>query len=306
LDHSEGEEKAIEREVEREGEVEEQGGGDVEMVDDSSKTPSGGASARRKGGKTRQLVTVQRLAVSPDGQWLASSDDRRRVHIFNLDSIKVRCSFPLQFSLLTSITQHHTTLPSLPHLPTTLTFDPLSPSTLYIGLANNTIQIFDVETRLFPEWSLEVCRNLPRRLTGLADPVMGLVFSGVAVGVATGAGERKGSKEVVAWGTSWMCKISLISSSSSQHGSYGLTSTAAGGKKRPREREAGQSQTQNQNPVHAHSGTGEKDELEVINRYRNILFVDYLTPKEMVIVERPIVDVLRELPPAYFRHKYGS
>jgi U3 small nucleolar RNA-associated protein 4 len=137
---------------------------------------------------------------------------------------------------------------------------------------------------------------------------MGLVFSGVAVGGASGAGERKGSKEVVAWGTSWMCKISLISSPSSQHGSYGLTNTGAGGKKRPRERDAGQSQTQtqNQNLVQAHSGTGEKDDLEVINRYRNILFVDYLTPKEMVIVERPIVDVLRELPPAYFRHKYGS
>ena len=35
-------------------------------------------------------VTVTRMAVSPDGQWLATSDDRSRTHVFNLDSIQVR------------------------------------------------------------------------------------------------------------------------------------------------------------------------------------------------------------------------
>jgi U3 small nucleolar RNA-associated protein 4 len=33
---------------------------------------------------------VLRLAVSADGQWLASSDDHARTHVFNLDSVQVR------------------------------------------------------------------------------------------------------------------------------------------------------------------------------------------------------------------------
>jgi hypothetical protein len=127
LDHSDGDEKVIEREFEREGEVEEQGGGDVEMVDDSSKSPS---SARRKGGKTRQLVTVQRLAVSPDGQWLASSDDRRRVHIFNLDSIKVRTFFPpIRLANIPRTAPYNPPLPPPPpnhtHLRPSFSLDPL-------------------------------------------------------------------------------------------------------------------------------------------------------------------------------------
>lgn len=34
-------------------------------------------------------VTIMKMAVSPDGQWLATSDDLCRIFIFNLDSIQV-------------------------------------------------------------------------------------------------------------------------------------------------------------------------------------------------------------------------
>lgn len=34
-------------------------------------------------------VSISRIAISSDGQWLATSDDRVRTHIFNLDSVKV-------------------------------------------------------------------------------------------------------------------------------------------------------------------------------------------------------------------------
>ena len=33
---------------------------------------------------------ILRLTVSVDGQWLASSDDHSRTHVFNLDSVQVR------------------------------------------------------------------------------------------------------------------------------------------------------------------------------------------------------------------------
>ena len=53
---------------------------------------------------TAALISVDRLAVSADGQWLATSDNQARTHIFNLDSISVSlflrlyslfCSYPI-------------------------------------------------------------------------------------------------------------------------------------------------------------------------------------------------------------------
>lgn len=44
----------------------------------------------------------------------------------------------------------------------------------------------------------------------------------------------------------------------------------------------------------------------MITHYRPILYMDFLDAGELVVVERPLVDVLSELPPAYFKHKYGA
>ena len=38
---------------------------------------------------TATLISVDRIAVSADGQWLGTSDNQARTHIFNLDSISV-------------------------------------------------------------------------------------------------------------------------------------------------------------------------------------------------------------------------
>lgn len=45
--------------------------------------------------------------------------------------------------------------------------------------------------------------------------------------------------------------------------------------------------------------------FKMVTHYRPILYVDFLGPGELVVVERPLVDVLATLPPAYFKPKYG-
>lgn len=35
-------------------------------------------------------ASVLSVAVSPDGQWLCTADEHSRIHVFNLDSLKVR------------------------------------------------------------------------------------------------------------------------------------------------------------------------------------------------------------------------
>ena len=46
------------------------------------------------------LISVDRLAVSADGQWLATSDNQARTHIFNLDSISVSLIQPFLFIII--------------------------------------------------------------------------------------------------------------------------------------------------------------------------------------------------------------
>jgi len=41
-------------------------------------------------GSTAATVSVDQIAVSPDGQWVATSDNHARTHIYNLDLISVR------------------------------------------------------------------------------------------------------------------------------------------------------------------------------------------------------------------------
>ena len=44
----------------------------------------------------------------------------------------------------------------------------------------------------------------------------------------------------------------------------------------------------------------------MITHYRPVLHVDFLDSGELVVVERPLVDVLALLPPAYYKSKYGA
>jgi U3 small nucleolar RNA-associated protein 4 len=51
----------------------------------------------------------------------------------------------------------------------------------------------------------------------------------------------------------------------------------------------------------------EKDpNFRLVTRYRPLLLVEYLGPGELLVVERPLVDLLSTLPPAYFKATYGS
>lgn len=67
----------------------------------------------------QEAASVITVAVSADGQWLATGDDMNRIHIFNLDNLKVSypllllgmntdivCSIILNFRIHTIITQH--------------------------------------------------------------------------------------------------------------------------------------------------------------------------------------------------------
>ncbi|KAJ7630718.1 WD40-repeat-containing domain protein [Roridomyces roridus] len=190
-------------------------------------------------------TSILRLATSFDGQWLASSDSHGRTHVFNLDSL-----------------QHHCVLPSFPKAAQTICFDPSRPNLLLLAFPDNSIQLFDVEARQFPSWSKDICDNLPKRFTRMHDHVLGVAFEPPSSSSAP--------RYALFWGSTWLCKIKLASSSSNPK----------------------------IEPV--------SEDFRMITHYRPILHVDFLAHGELVVVERPLVEILATLPPAFFVHKYGG
>jgi len=174
----------------------------------------------------------------------------------------------------------------------------MHPSVLLLAFPDNTIQIYDVETQQFPIWGKELSASLPKRFTHAHDPILGVTFDPP---VASAGPEGK-TRFVLFWGATWMFKVNLDT-----------TVRHVGGKKRRREREvppvvAAPPPTPGGGP-----GLGAPIEEErlwrdykMITQYRPMLCCDFLSKDELVVVERPLVDVLLTLPPAYFKHKYGA
>lgn len=77
--------------------------GDVAMdVDQApSDEESDGAIAHQKirlaDSYETQIRRITQASFSPDGQWLATSDEHRRVHVYNMDSIQVRLRSACRF-----------------------------------------------------------------------------------------------------------------------------------------------------------------------------------------------------------------
>jgi len=227
------------------------------------------------------IPAIIKTAISQDCQWLVGADEMKRVYAYNLDSL-----------------QYHCVLPTFPHAIQALSFDSSDHGTLIIGLANNTIHVFNVESRMFPEWSIPLCSNLPKRFTHLHDPILGLTLNPTPT--------RDGSRKALFWGFTWMCSVKLDSPA----GWGGFS------KKRRREYKTtqnGASQSHpnigktlaNTSPEDPYDQTQPKN-FTVLTRYRPLLFVDFLDCGELIVVERPLVDVMSVMPPAFFKPKYGS
>lgn len=111
------------------------------------------------------------------------------------------------------------------------------------------------------------------------------------------------------WGATWLFKASLG------------TRVKVGGKKRRRDGAPAAQASSTRPPVATSgpggvpsalgvNGTGGEDatwrDFKMITQYRPIMLCDFLGRDELVVVERPLVDVLATLPPAYYKAKYGA
>jgi U3 small nucleolar RNA-associated protein 4 len=143
---------------------------------------------------------------------------------------------------------------------------------------DNTLQFYDVESRQFPSWGKDLSSALPKRLTHSHEPVIGVTFD------PTQHSSEKQTRNVLLWGSTWICRLSLSEDRISSRPN----------KKRRRENA--------KEPAASH----DHEDYKMITHYRPILFLDFLVNGELVVVERPLIDILSTLPPPFFTPKYGA
>ncbi|KAI8996980.1 WD40-repeat-containing domain protein [Pilobolus umbonatus] len=135
------------------------------------------------------ISTVVSIAVSSDGQWLGTADDKNNIHVFNLDSLK-----------------HHIQLPreNIPH--TALSFNEFRPNELLVSLANNAFYIYDVEHKRLTDWSrkhidMSNCRLLEQR-----DRIRGVIYNPAE------------QNKMILYGSTFMCLVDLEDKEDTQLG----------------------------------------------------------------------------------------
>ena len=162
---------------------------------------------------------------------------------------------------------------------------PSSPGTLIVGLANNSLHVFDVERRRLATWARQLSASPPTQLTDLREPLIGLALEPVA----DAAPLRPQS--LVAWGANWTAAIRLPADDD-----------AAWPEAKKRRRKSVASAVADDD-----AGKGRVD-VRVSHKHQPLLAFDFLGYGEIVAVERPFTALVGDLPPAFVKPggRYGT
>jgi U3 small nucleolar RNA-associated protein 4 len=219
---------------------------------------------------------VLSMCISKDGQWLALSSHSQQVIIMNMDSFKIHSELPKMDSPVTSIC-----------------FDPSS-TTLVITLASNLFYLYDIENTRFTDWTIEYIHKMPSRFVDRKDIIMGCAF------------DSSRPQTITLWGANYFCMIDLQKPVGTKE-AYILNNN-----KRKEIQEAKLKQVPVKVDPNVICLDMEETEPDVFSqafkmdhRYSPLLFLDFIED-EMVVVERPALQVMKSLPMSYYKHQYGT
>ncbi|TXT12946.1 hypothetical protein VHUM_01347 [Vanrija humicola] len=248
---------------------------------------------------------VTAMAVSDDGQWLATSDLGGKVTVFNLDTLQL-----------------HALLPTLPHAAVSIAFTPTHPF-LAIMHPSNTLQFYHLDTSRFvaPSQQLAVLNNTlhglhagvegasfePSRSNPRAAKVVIWAHDWVATArldldlVARGAGKRSGSPAVSLDGEPAPLSSKSLRRKRAREAREQLEASSASPSLA-----ASSSLARSLVLKSAPSSANDPEFVKVAtDKFRSVVAVDWLEEGEMVLVERPYADFVGELPPAFWTGTYG-
>jgi len=237
------------------------------------------------------------LDITSDGNWLAAgrfSSGKGAVHIFALPSSEA------------GNYQHWW---SVPEMEATVNCIKLlgggsAESSLAIGCSNNTFYIFNVIRRSLSDFShemgLPILSSLPSELTSRPEPITSIIsnpsnlykFILVARGYFCVVDLHKSVPEHSNWYPSNHLRVKRQVSDDESTLTHHWTT---------RKRSLSFSHDD-----HINDFSKKSNNFTICLRYSNILFQEFVSEKEMVIVEEPWMSALEELPDALARRVYGA
>lgn len=222
------------------------------------------------------------MTTSNDGQWLITGDMTGRLHVFNLDSL-----------------QYHAALPSVELPPVDMVFSPSNASIVVVALPNNTIQIFDVDQRTIPTWAHGLSRNLFASFTNLREPILGLAFDPVPeVG--------KHTDTLVLYGANYIGTMKITPTESTEAASLTIEKRKRGDGDVAMTNGAEESSDDEGTDGEAIvSVKNARSTINVTHKYQPVVFLDFTSQGDMVVVEKPYFSMLSQMAPAFAAKKYG-
>jgi U3 small nucleolar RNA-associated protein 4 len=132
-----------------------------------------------EGSHPQGQAVVTSLAISGDGQWLASGDTRNRIHVYNFDTLQFSGSLPVFDETHTALSFHQTA------------------GKLAVVLENRRVVVFDCDENRVDAWS-RAYSSLIDECLSKSDDVLGASF-----------GPASSSTELLIYGSSFFWKISM-------------------------------------------------------------------------------------------------
>jgi len=227
------------------------------------------------------------LDLSSDGKWLAArrfSSGKGAVHIFTLPSNDEDGSY-----------QHWWSVPEMDAPTTCIKFlggGSVEPS-LAVGCSNNEFYIYNLGRRSLSHWSndmgLPLLKSLPKELTTRSEPVTRIVPNPVS------------PQRFILGSRGYFCVVDLDQPVPKSSSMFPPDHLRAKRLEMIKEDDAMMHLPPKRNQTSCASTN-----FTICLRYSEMLFQDFLSDNEMIIVEEPWMSILEELPDALSRRVYGT
>lgn len=180
-----------------------------------------------------------------------------------------------------------------------LSFLPHLPNILVVACNNSLLQIYDVQTRSYASWA----KHFNSEDMNLKDSVIGLsVEPEPAIKSTTG----DSSLSMVLWGSSFLISFRLPLLSALEQNSASEAPVTTGAKRQMNGDEAAEeSKDVGTTKPEANPEAG-LHSIRSNYKYEHVIGAQFLNHGELAVVERPYIDLLPELPAAFYKPAYGK
>ncbi|BBN10610.1 U3 small nucleolar RNA-associated protein 4 [Marchantia polymorpha subsp. ruderalis] len=217
-------------------------------------------------GPKGSLSPINFMCTSADSQWLAATTSSGYIHIFSLEALRHHWSVPVMDGTVA----------------TSAIFRPSSSNVLIISTAGNQLHVLDVEAKELTKWSTANGEVLSMRLLDFPGGITGLSVPPTPV-----------STTVIAYSSRAMVQIDFSKP-------VKLYSHE------PKEKSQAHANGNGAAPKQNGSSSVHTDNFAYVPFKDPVLFLGHTAQSSVLVVEKPWLEVLRQIPAPVYRHLYGT